>query len=61
MSLLIVGSLVGWEAIMLNAIDATEEGRAPEKENNLPASLYFFVFILIGGFFLLNLFFAVIF
>lgn len=61
LSLFIIGSLVGWPNIMYFAIDATEKGKGPKKDNNLWASLYFLGFILIGSFFFLNLFIAVIF
>ena len=61
MTLYIVASLEGWPDIMLNAVDATSNDHGPKKENS-PLNAYFFiVFILIGSFFLLNIFIGVLF
>ncbi len=60
-TLFIVSSLEGWNNIMYFAVDGTDPEHAPVK-NNAPWAAYYFVgFILIGSFFFLNLFIAVIF
>jgi hypothetical protein len=59
-TLFIISSLEGWPDIMYNAVDGTEYELAPEKDKNPFAAYYFIVFILIGSFFFLNLFIAVV-
>lgn len=60
MTLFIVSSLEGWPDIMIAAVDGTEPGHEPQKNNNPIFAFYFIVFILIGSFFFLNLFIGVI-
>ena len=60
-TLFVVSSLEGWPDIMLNAVDATEHELAPNVNENPAAAYYFVCFILIGSFFFLNLFIAVVF
>jgi hypothetical protein len=61
MTLFVVSSLEGWPEIMLRAVDGTDDVDRTVK-NNAPEAAYFFVlFILIGSFFFLNLFVAVVF
>jgi hypothetical protein len=60
LSLFIISSLEGWPDIMYNAVDSTEHKLAPEKDVNPFAAYYFIIFILIGSFFFLNLFIAVV-
>ena len=61
LTLFIVSSLEGWPDIMYSAIDSTSVDHAPVKDNNKWATYYFIFFILIGSFFFLNLFIAVVF
>ena len=61
LTLFIVSSLEGWPEIMYSAIDGTSADNAPIKDYNPMVAYYFVGFILIGSFFFLNLFIAVIF
>ena len=60
-TLFVISSLEGWPTIMFLAIDSNESNYGPEKDNYKIISIYFVGFILIGSFFLLNLFVGVIF
>ena len=60
-TLYIVSSLENWPNIMYYAIDANEKEEGPKKEGNIYIALYFIGFILVGSFFLINLFVGVIF
>lgn len=60
-TLFVISSLEGWPSIMFLAIDSNEEDYGPEQNNYKIISLYFIGFILVGSFFLLNLFVGVIF
>ena len=61
MTLFIVASLEGWPDIMYSTVDATGIEKGP-KYNATPINSYFFVlFVLLGSFFLMNLFVGVIF
>ncbi|KAG1695921.1 Sodium channel protein 60E [Nymphon striatum] len=55
-----VATFEGWMEIMVDAIDARKVDEQPEREYNLPAYVYFVVFIICGSFFTLNLFIGVI-
>jgi hypothetical protein len=61
MTLYVVASLEGWPDIMIQALDMTEQGQGPRKENTLASMVFFIVFILIGSFFFLNFFLGVLF
>jgi len=60
-TLFVISSLEGWPNIMFIAIDSNEPQYGPEKDNFKIIAFYFVGFILIGSFFLLNLFVGVIF
>ena len=60
-TLYIISSLEGWPDIMFLAIDANDKTKGPKFDGNIYIAFYFIVFILIGSFFLLNLFVGVIF
>ena len=60
-TLFIVSSEENWPNIMYAAIDATDIGKAPQKNYNPLAGLYFVCFIFIGNFFFMNLFIGVVF
>lgn len=60
-TLYIISSLEGWPDIMYPCIDSDYPEYGPTR-NNIPAISYYFVaFILVGSFFLINLFVGVIF
>ena len=50
----------GWMEIMKDAIDSTGINKQPIKENQMAYYAYFIIFILVGSFFILNLFIGVI-
>ena len=56
----IIASLEGWPDIMYQAIDGDTPDIGPSKDNGPALSIYFVIFIMIGSFFLLNLFIGVI-
>ena len=60
-TLFIISSLEGWPSIMFLTIDSNEKDYGPEKDNLKIIAFYFIGFILVGSFFLLNLFVGVIF
>lgn len=61
-TLMVVASLEGWPDIMYYAADSVDINKGPSINYNLPlASGFFLVYIMIGSFFLLNLFIGVLF
>lgn len=60
-TLFILSSQEGWPDIMHFGMDAVAPGVAPRVNYNPPAAYYFIVYVLLGSFFFLNLFIAVIF
>eukprot|EP00117_Sycon_ciliatum_P046107 scpid9228/ scgid2998/ Sodium channel protein 60E; Drosophila ion channel 60; Drosophila sodium channel 1; Protein smell-impaired 60E; Sodium channel 2 len=60
LSLFQVATFEGWIELMADAVDATGLNQQPIYDNNFAANLYFVVFIIIGSFFVLNLFIGVI-
>ncbi|XP_064620216.1 sodium channel protein 1 brain-like isoform X2 [Lineus longissimus] len=60
LALLQVATFEGWMEVMVDAIDATAIDVQPQREANFPAYIYFFIFIVFGSFFTLNLFIGVI-
>ncbi|XP_057305572.1 sodium channel protein 1 brain-like isoform X3 [Hydractinia symbiolongicarpus] len=58
--LLQVATFEGWIEVMRDAVDATKIDEQPVRENNFVAYFYFVIFIIIGAFFILNLFISVI-
>lgn len=60
-TLFIISSLEGWPSIMFITIDSNESTYGPEKDSLKIIAFYFIGFILVGSFFLLNLFVGVIF
>ena len=49
-----------WEVHMFAMMDATEPGRAPERNDHSPAAIFSIVWMFIGSFFAMNLFVGVI-
>lgn len=60
-TLYIVSSLEGWPDIMYTALDSNDKEEGPKKNGNMYMAFYFLGFILVGSFFLINLFVGVIF
>ena len=60
-TLYVISSLEGWPNIMFLAIDANEKTEGPKRDGNIYIAFYFIGFILVGSFFLINLFVGVIF
>jgi hypothetical protein len=61
MALFIAATKKGWIEIMNSAIDATSEGLGPVYNNNPIFSYFFIFFLLVGSFFMMNLFVGVLF
>eukprot|EP01065_Artemidia_motanka_P041527 TRINITY_DN5402_c0_g1_i1.p1 TRINITY_DN5402_c0_g1~~TRINITY_DN5402_c0_g1_i1.p1 ORF type:complete len:1627 (+),score=405.07 TRINITY_DN5402_c0_g1_i1:1530-6410(+) len=59
-SLFEMATLEGWVAVMHLGMDAVNKDRAPVKNNQPWMSLYFIVFMVVGSFFLVNLFVGVL-
>ncbi|MDP2061458.1 MAG: ion transporter, partial [Flavobacteriaceae bacterium] len=59
-TLFVLSTLEGWVPIMHNGIDAVRPGVAPILNYNPAAALFFVVFIIVGGFFLVQLFMSVL-
>eukprot|EP00759_Apiculatamorpha_spiralis_P048850 PhF_6_TR44136/c0_g1_i1/m.67462 len=55
-----VASLEMWNTIMYKAIDSSDYDNGPQRDNNPLMGLYFVVFVVIGAFFMLNLFVGVV-
>lgn len=55
-----VATFEGWMEVMEDAVDARGVDLQPQREANLPAYIYFVIFIVCGSFFTLNLFIGVI-
>eukprot|EP01064_Diplonema_japonicum_P029541 TRINITY_DN4809_c0_g1_i1.p1 TRINITY_DN4809_c0_g1~~TRINITY_DN4809_c0_g1_i1.p1 ORF type:complete len:1504 (+),score=269.06 TRINITY_DN4809_c0_g1_i1:171-4682(+) len=55
-----VSTLELWSKIMYNTIDGTDRGHGPERNASPLVGLYFILFIIIGSFFVLNLFVGVV-
>ncbi|KAA0715440.1 II Sodium channel protein brain [Triplophysa tibetana] len=60
LALLQVATFKGWMPIMYAAVDSRSVREQPEYEINLYMYLFFVIFIILGGFFTLNLFIGVI-
>ena len=50
----------GWVKVMNSGIDATGIGLQPIERNNLWKSIFFIIFIVVGSFFIINLFVGVV-
>jgi hypothetical protein len=55
-----ISSLEMWPDYMYLCIDAVGPGKAPERDNNPAASIYFIFFIFFTTFFIMNLFVGVV-
>ncbi|XP_068683417.1 sodium channel protein 1 brain-like [Montipora foliosa] len=55
-----VATFEGWIDVMLMAVDSTQVDHQPVADNNMRAYIYFVVFIILGSFFVLNLFVGVV-
>eukprot|EP00794_Sanderia_malayensis_P009765 gene9765-10764_t len=60
LALLQVATFEGWMEVMNDAVDAAGINKQPSPEANFYAYFYFVIFIIIGSFFVLNLFISVI-
>ncbi|XP_065060331.1 sodium channel protein 1 brain-like isoform X2 [Rhopilema esculentum] len=60
LALLQVATFEGWMEVMRDAVDAVGIDKQPKFEANFYAYFYFVIFIIIGSFFVLNLFISVI-
>jgi hypothetical protein len=61
-TLLVVASLEGWPDIMFTAVDTVDVDEGPQLDYNIAvATTFFLVYIMVGSFFLLNLFIGVLF
>ncbi|KAL4480370.1 hypothetical protein ABPG74_020886 [Tetrahymena malaccensis] len=60
-TLYIISSLEGWPDLMYQAIDSNTADVGPVKDNYIQISYFYMIFILVGSFFLINLFVGVIF
>ena len=50
----------GWTAVMYNGVDSRSPELAPKRDHNPPIAFFFVVFMVIGNFFILNLFIGII-
>ncbi|KAF4323781.1 hypothetical protein BBO99_00000958 [Phytophthora kernoviae] len=55
-----ISTTEGWADVMMAAIDANGIGMQPIRDNNMNWALFFVVFIMVGSFFVVNLFVGVI-
>lgn len=55
-----MASLEMWPVIMFVATDTTEEGMAPARDSSPGYSLFFVIFVVVGSFFVVNLFVGVV-
>ncbi|XP_074632379.1 sodium channel protein 1 brain-like isoform X4 [Acropora palmata] len=60
LALMQVATFEGWMEVMQDAVDSTGVDRQPKFENKLAAFCFFVAFIVVGSFFVLNLFVGVI-
>jgi len=60
MTLYVLSSIDGWVDIMYSGVDAVGVDKQPQPNYNEPMILYFVIFLLVGGFFILNMFVGVI-
>jgi len=51
-----IASREWWNSIMYNAIDSVDEFTGPIRDNKPYIGLYFVSFMIVGGFFMMNLF-----
>ncbi|XRB04885.1 voltage-dependent calcium channel L type [Pycnococcus provasolii] len=50
----------GWTAVMYDGVDAVDVGKAPRRNYNEAMALFFLGFMIIGSFFIINLFIGII-
>ena len=55
-----VSTLELWSSIMYSSIDAVSKEHAPIRDNNMYVGLFFVAFVVVGSFFVLNLFVGVV-
>jgi len=55
-----ISTTEGWADVMMAAIDATDIGMQPVRDNNMFWAFFFVLFIMVGSFFVVNLFVGVI-
>ena len=54
-----MSTLEMWLDVMYNGIDAVGVDRQPRRDHNIAVAIFFVTFIIIGAFFVLNLFVSV--
>lgn len=54
-----MSSLEMWLEVMYNGIDAVGVDQQPRRDHNKPIAIFYVLFIIIGAFFVLNLFVSV--
>lgn len=60
MTLYVLASIDGWVDIMYSGVDAVGVDKQPQRDHNEGMILFFVAFLLVGGFFILNMFVGVI-
>ena len=50
----------GWTAVMYDGVDAVDVGKAPKRDHNELMTLFFVGFMIVGSFFIINLFIGII-
>ncbi|RMX45224.1 hypothetical protein pdam_00020953 [Pocillopora damicornis] len=60
LALFLVATFEGWIEVMHSAVDSTEVDKQPQMNSNMIAYIYFVAFIILGSFFVLNLFVGVV-
>lgn len=60
MTLFVLSSIDGWVDIMYNGVDIAGVNEQPIRNNKSYLALFFVIFLLIGGFFIINMFVGVI-
>ena len=60
LTLFYVASFDGWVDQMLNGVDAVDDGKNMQRDHSPAMALFFVAFLLVGNFFILNMFIGVI-
>lgn len=60
MTLFVLSSIDGWVDIMYNGVDVAGVDMQPVRNNRFYLALFFVIFLLVGGFFIINMFVGVI-
>lgn len=60
MTLFVLASIDGWVEIMYNGVDINGKDKQPVRNESFYLALFFVIFLLVGGFFIINMFVGVI-